>query len=93
MSSHVPKTMTRQRNSGVLASVASADRHQQTRRAMEASRSESFSFVSTLFRPIPIQKQHSKTAVDGELLRCRQASIAEAVRCHFGYYLELSSLS
>jgi hypothetical protein len=88
MSSHVPNTMTRQRNSGVLASVASADRHQQTRRAIEASPSESFSFISTLFTPIPIQKQHSKTDVDGELLRCRQASIAEAVLCHFASYLE-----
>ena len=49
MSAHVPNSMTWQKKRGVFSSVASADRHQQTRRAMEASRSESLSVVRMLF--------------------------------------------
>ena len=41
--------MMRHRKSGVFSSVTSADCHQQTRRAMAASRSESFSPVSADF--------------------------------------------
>jgi hypothetical protein len=56
MSAHLPNTMTWQRKIGVFSSVASADCHQQTRRAMEASRSECFSVVGTIFTTVELEK-------------------------------------
>ena len=73
MSSHVPNTMTWQRKRGVSSSVASADCHQQTRRAMEASCSELFSVVSALFTTFWMQEKYNKSGVDIEFLRCRQS--------------------
>jgi hypothetical protein len=70
MSSHVPNTMTWQRKSGVFSIVASADRHQQTRRAMEAIRSELFSVVRALFTTILIQKKYNRPGVEVDHLRC-----------------------
>lgn len=70
MSTHVPNTMTWQRKSGVFSSVSSADRHQQTRRAIEVSRSEPFSLVSAIFTTIWMRRKHNKPGVDVEFLRC-----------------------
>ena len=64
MSAHVPNTMTWQRKRGVFSSVASADRHQQTRRAMEASRSESLSVVRMLFTRVSMCNKCSKPGVE-----------------------------
>jgi hypothetical protein len=70
MSAHVPNTMTWQTKSGISSRVASADRHQQTRRAMEVSRSKPFSVVSALFTTFWMQEKYNKPGVDVEFLRC-----------------------
>jgi hypothetical protein len=85
MSAHVPNTMTWHTKSGVFSRVASADRHQHTRRAMEVSRSEPFSVVSVFFTTFWIQQKYNKPGVNVELGSVQQMRCDEwAAHRHSG---------